>query len=103
MAVVLYTSGSTGNPKGVGVTFRNVMSLFAGTDHWAGFGAGDVWAWCHSQAFDFSVWEMWGALLYGGKVVVMPWDVVRSPADLWDVLLEQRVTVLSQTPAAFYA
>ncbi len=103
LAYVIYTSGSTGEPKGVGVSIRSVTSLFAGTDHWAAFGADDVWAWCHSQAFDFSVWEMWGALLYGGKVVVVPWDVVRSPADLWDVLVEQRVTVLSQTPAAFYA
>nr|UTI67656.1 AptD3 [Actinoallomurus sp. ID145808] len=103
LAYVIYTSGSTGEPKGVGVTFRSVTSLFAGTDHWAGFGPGDVWAWCHSQAFDFSVWEMWGALLYGGTVVVVSWEVVRSPADLWDVLLEQRVSVLSQTPAAFYA
>ncbi len=103
LAYVIYTSGSTGEPKGVGVSIRSVTSLFAGTDHWAAFGPGDVWAWCHSQAFDFSVWEMWGALLYGGKVVVVPWDVVRSPADLWDVLVEQRVTVLSQTPAAFYA
>ena len=103
LAYVIYTSGSTGEPKGVGVSFGSVMSLFAGTDHWAGFGATDVWAWCHSQAFDFSVWEMWGALLYGGTVVVVPWDVVRSPADLWDVLVEHRVTVLSQTPAAFYA
>ncbi len=103
LAYVIYTSGSTGEPKGVQVSFGSVMSLFAGTDHWAGFGADDVWAWCHSQAFDFSVWEMWGALLYGGTVVIVPWDVVRSPADLWDVLVERRVTVLSQTPAAFYA
>ncbi|WP_371476525.1 amino acid adenylation domain-containing protein [Kitasatospora sp. NBC_00315] len=103
LAYVIYTSGSTGAPKGVAVSFRSVFSLFAGTDSWAGFGAGDVWGWCHSQAFDFSVWEMWGALLYGGTTVLVPWEVVRSPADLWDVLLERRVTVLSQTPAAFYA
>ncbi|NKZ09336.1 amino acid adenylation domain-containing protein, partial [Actinomadura latina] len=103
LAYVIYTSGSTGEPKGVGVPFGNVMSLFAGSDVWAGFGAGDVWAWCHSQAFDFSVWEMWGALLYGGTTVLVGWEVVRSPADLWGVLLERRVTVLSQTPAAFYA
>ena len=103
LAYVIYTSGSTGEPKGVGVSLHSVTSLFAGTDHWTGFGPRDVWAWCHSQAFDFSVWEMWGALLYGGTVVIVPWEVVRSPADLWDVLLDQRVTVLSQTPAAFYA
>ncbi|MDL4822165.1 non-ribosomal peptide synthetase, partial [Actinomadura opuntiae] len=102
LAYVIYTSGSTGAPKGVGVSFGSVVSLFVGTDHWAGFGPGDVWAWCHSQAFDFSVWEMWGALLYGGRVVLMPWDVVRSPSDLWQVLVDEGVTVLSQTPAAFY-
>nr|WSY54834.1 amino acid adenylation domain-containing protein [Streptomyces sp. NBC_00886] len=103
LAYVIYTSGSTGAPKGVGVSFRSVWSLFAGLEQWSGFGPGDVWAWCHSQAFDFSVWEMWGALLNGGTTVLVPWDVVRSPADLWEVLLEQRVSVLSQTPAAFYA
>ncbi|MBJ6641043.1 AMP-binding protein [Streptomyces sp. DHE7-1] len=68
MAYVIYTSGSTGVPKGVQVSLRSVWSLFAGMGQWgAGFGSGDVWAWCHSQAFDFSVWEMWGALLHGGR------------------------------------
>ncbi|MGW3829329.1 non-ribosomal peptide synthetase, partial [Streptomyces sp. NPDC005071] len=104
LAYVIYTSGSTGVPKGVQVSLRSVWSLFAGMGQWgAGFGSGDVWAWCHSQAFDFSVWEMWGALLHGGTTVLVPWEVVRSPVDLWGVLVERGVTVLSQTPAAFYA
>lgn len=65
-AYVIYTSGSTGRPKGVAVPHVNVASLFQGTDEWFGFGADDVWTWFHSYAFDFSVWEIWGALLHGG-------------------------------------
>ncbi|GAA3219235.1 hypothetical protein GCM10010468_43170 [Actinocorallia longicatena] len=102
LAYVIYTSGSTGVPKGVGVTHRNVTSLLAGAQGWAGFGPGDAWAWCHSHAFDFSVWEIWGALTTGGRVVVVPWDVVRSPADLWTLLDSSGVTILNQTPSAFY-
>ncbi|MFJ2768447.1 non-ribosomal peptide synthase/polyketide synthase [Streptomyces sp. NPDC087300] len=102
LAYLMYTSGSTGRPKGVAVTHQNVVSLFAGTEHWCRFGPDDVWAWCHSQAFDFSVWELWGALLYGGRVVVVTWDVVRSPDALWRLVLDTGVTVLNQTPSAFY-
>ncbi|MGW4340112.1 amino acid adenylation domain-containing protein, partial [Rhodococcus koreensis] len=101
-AYVMYTSGSTGAPKGVVITHRNVVSLFAGTDRWGGFDDGDVWAWCHSQAFDFSVWELWGALVHGGRVVIVPWDVVRSPAELWNLVRREQVTILNQTPSAFY-
>ncbi|WP_338071370.1 amino acid adenylation domain-containing protein, partial [Actinomadura bangladeshensis] len=102
LAYVIYTSGSTGAPKGVEVTHRNVTSLLTGARDWAAFGPADVWAWCHSHAFDFSVWEIWGALATGGRVVVVPWDVVRSPADLWRLLTASGVTVLNQTPSAFY-
>ncbi|WP_160118502.1 non-ribosomal peptide synthetase, partial [Rhodococcus wratislaviensis] len=101
-AYVMYTSGSTGTPKGVCITHGNVTSLFAGTDRWCGFGGSDVWAWCHSQAFDFSVWEVWGALVHGGRVVIVPWDVVRSPAELWSLVRREHVTILNQTPSAFY-
>ncbi|WP_194813356.1 non-ribosomal peptide synthetase [Nocardia sp. XZ_19_385] len=103
MAYLIYTSGSTGTPKGVAVTHANVASLFLSTAQWCEFGTGDVWAWCHSQAFDFSVWEIWGALLHGGRVVVVPWDVVRTPAQLWDLVVDAGVTVLNQTPSAFNA
>ncbi|NUT40407.1 MAG: AMP-binding protein, partial [Thermoactinospora sp.] len=101
-AYVIYTSGSTGRPKGVLVTHHNVVRLLTATEPWFGFGPGDVWTLFHSYAFDFSVWELWGALLYGGRLVVVPQETSRSPADLLDLLERERVTVLNQTPSAFY-
>ena len=71
LAYVIYTSGSTGRPKGVMVEHRNVARLFTATDDWFGFGPTDTWLLLHSYAFDFSVWELWGALLYGGRLVVV--------------------------------
>ncbi|MFD7412521.1 amino acid adenylation domain-containing protein [Kitasatospora purpeofusca] len=101
-AYVIYTSGSTGRPKGVPVTHHNVVRLFSATDHWFGFGPEDVWTLFHSYAFDFSVWELWGALLRGGRLVVVPHLVSRDPAAFLDLLARERVTVLNQTPSAFY-
>ncbi|MDM0081750.1 amino acid adenylation domain-containing protein [Variovorax sp. J31P179] len=101
LAYVIYTSGSTGRPKGCLVTHANVARLFDATDAWYGFGADDVWTFFHSHAFDFSVWEIWGALVYGGRVVVVPYTITRSPAELLDLLVRERVTVLNQTPSAF--
>ncbi|HEY0782584.1 MAG TPA: AMP-binding protein, partial [Thermoanaerobaculia bacterium] len=100
-AYVIYTSGSTGRPKGVVVTHGNVLRLFTATERWFGFGAADVWTLFHSFAFDFSVWEMWGALLYGGRLVVVPQPVSRSPQAFLALLAAERVTVLNQTPSAF--
>ncbi|MGH3932632.1 MAG: condensation domain-containing protein, partial [Pseudonocardiaceae bacterium] len=88
-AYVLYTSGSSGRPKGTIVTHRNVVRLFDATQSWFGFGPEDVWTWLHSYAFDFSVWEIFGALLHGGRLVVIPVWMTRSPGDLL-ALLEDR-------------
>ncbi|MEV6443363.1 non-ribosomal peptide synthase/polyketide synthase [Amycolatopsis sp. NPDC051716] len=101
-AYVIYTSGSTGLPKGVVIPHRNVTRLFAATDARFGFGAEDVWTLFHSYAFDFSVWEIWGPLLHGGRLVVVPHAVSRSPREFLRLLADEGVTVLNQTPSAFY-
>ncbi|MGW0433455.1 amino acid adenylation domain-containing protein [Micromonospora sp. NPDC003197] len=101
LAYVIYTSGSTGTPKGVLVEHRQVVRLLTATEAHFDFDENDVWAMLHSYAFDFSVWEIWGALAYGGRLVIVPTDAIRDQERLLDVLREQRVTVLNQTPAAF--
>jgi amino acid adenylation domain-containing protein len=101
LAYVIYTSGSTGTPKGCLVTQHNVMRLFDSTDPWYHFGPQDVWTLFHSSAFDFSVWEIFGALLYGGRLVIVPYMVSRSASAFRDLLIKERVTVLNQTPSAF--
>jgi len=101
LAYVIYTSGSTGAPKGVMVEHGNVTRLFTATAQEFGFGTSDVWTLFHSFAFDFSVWELWGALLYGGRVVLVPYATVRSPSEFHDLICVQAITVLNQTPSAF--
>jgi amino acid adenylation domain-containing protein len=102
LAYVIYTSGSTGRPKGVLVSHYNVVRLFQATHPWFHFDERDVWTLFHSYAFDFSVWELWGALLSGGRLVVVPYWVSRSPEAFYDLLYKEQVTVLNQTPSAFY-
>ncbi|KAG0222973.1 hypothetical protein BGX31_008767, partial [Mortierella sp. GBA43] len=101
LAYVIYTSGSTGKPKGVMVEHRQVIRLFSATGCWYDFTEKDAWTLLHSFAFDFSVWEIWGALRFGGRLVLVPYDIARSPLELYGLLCQQGITVLNITPSAF--
>ncbi|MDH5548218.1 MAG: amino acid adenylation domain-containing protein [Gammaproteobacteria bacterium] len=101
LAYVIYTSGSTGQPKGVLSTHANVTRLFDATATRFQFDQHDVWPLFHSYAFDFSVWELWGALLFGAKLIIVPWETSRDPQAFYTLLKTHNVTVLNQTPSAF--
>jgi natural product biosynthesis luciferase-like monooxygenase protein/amino acid adenylation domain-containing protein len=103
LAYVIYTSGSTGTPKGVMVEHAQIGRLFDATAEWFHFTHDDTWCLFHSFAFDFSVWEIWGALAYGGRLVIVPAVAARSPEDFYRLCCAQGVTVLNQTPSAFKA
>lgn len=101
LAYIIYTSGSTGSAKGVLIEHRHITRLFDTTASSYNFNSKDIWTLFHSYAFDFSVWEIWGALIHGGKLVVVPARVSRSPEDFYDLLENERVKVLNQTPTMF--
>lgn len=101
IAYVIYTSGSTGKPKGVMVTHANVVCLLNSAQEHYCFSSTDIWTLFHSYTFDFSVWEIWGALAFGGLLEVVPFHVARSPEDFYQLVHTKRVTVLNQTPSAF--
>jgi amino acid adenylation domain-containing protein len=103
LAYVIYTSGSTGQPKGVLVEHRQVARLFSATNDWFAPGPGDTWLLAHSYAFDFSVWEMWGALAHGGRIAIPRRSTTRAPAELASLIADQGVTVLNATPSLFLA
>ena len=102
IAYVIYTSGTTGQPKGVLQPHSNVMRLFTSTEEEFNFSSNDVWTMYHSYAFDFSVWEMWGALIYGGKLFLPTQQQARNIPEFYALCLQHKVTVLNQTPTAFY-
>ena len=101
LAYVIYTCGSTGTPKGMLVTHHNVARLLRSTEPWFGFDATDVWTLFHSHAFDFSVWEIWGALCYGGRLVIVPYLDQPLARGFLPAVRDEGVTVLNQTPSAF--
>ncbi|MCP5052814.1 MAG: AMP-binding protein, partial [bacterium] len=102
LAYIIYTSGSTGKPKGVLIEHKNVVRLMFNYKFQFDFNEKDVWTLFHSFGFDFSVWEMYGALLYGGQLVVVPLMTTRDPHRFRQLLKQHEVTVLNQTPSAFY-
>ena len=101
LAYVIYTSGSTGRPKGVMISHRNVLRLFESAAAQFRFDDQDVWSLFHAYAFDFSVWEIFGALSYGGRLLVVPYYTTREPQAFYQLLCREGVTVLNQTPSAF--
>ncbi|MCP5054942.1 MAG: amino acid adenylation domain-containing protein, partial [bacterium] len=102
LAYVIYTSGTTGKPKGMMIEHKNVVRLLFNDRFQFDFNHDDVWSLFHSFSFDFSVWEMYGALLYGGRLAIIPQMTARAPGEFLDLLKRMKVTVLNQTPSAFY-
>ncbi|MGG1642432.1 non-ribosomal peptide synthase/polyketide synthase [Paenibacillus sp. NRS-1782] len=102
LAYVIYTSGTTGKPKGTLIEHKNVVRLLFNDKNLFDFNAQDTWTLFHSFCFDFSVWEMYGALLYGGKLVIVPSLTAKSPAAFLELLKDNKVTILNQTPTYFY-
>ncbi len=101
LAYLIYTSGSTGKPKGVLIQHQHVTRMLRAVEEWFDFSAADAWSVFHSFAFDFTVWELWGALAFGGRAVIVPYKVSRSPEAFYALIRNTRITVINQTPSAF--
>lgn len=100
-AYMIHTSGSTGTPKGVALSHRNLASLiFSGAAEF-GFDERDTWTLFHSFSFDFSIWEMFGCLLTGGRLVVIDALATKDIHRFCSILERERITVLNHTPAVF--
>lgn len=102
IAYIIYTSGSTGKPKGCQIKHRNLQHLFLQQERWLSFSAIDKWIMAHSAAFDFSVWEMYGALVNGGSLYIPDRSQVRDAGLFCQLLEDKGITILNQTPSSFY-
>jgi len=102
LAYIIYTSGTTGKPKGVMQQHNHVIDLFSGTDSIYRFNEHDVWTLFHAYVFDFSIWELFGALLHGAKLVIPTIEETKDSSLFYQLCLREKVTVLNQTPTVFY-